>query len=251
MSIREQRQIARQLLDDSSPTDAPTAYYGLYHDPARSILATRANGDGRALGFVGRFQTGYDLFRPLVTLRCRTPEVAADLLAEVLVVGRPYILFANLNQLPMIGGSFQVENQRMLHIFYLDSPRFRPVINVMVVEKTTPDGKPRYEINSGGLQAVAGVNWVSPGFAELYVYTEPLARQRGWGRSVAAACVEHLLRDGRLPIYLVEKSNVESMELAQALGFVDSGARQLYADVIYTGHPARAVSITENNSAQQ
>ncbi len=239
MLIREQRQIIRRLLDESSVVDAPTAYYALYHDSARSALATRQDGDGRPLGFTGRFQTGHDLFRPLVTLRCRAPEVAADLLAELLTPGRPYIFFANVNQLPLVGGSLHIENRRILHIYYLESARFRPVINVMVVERTTEDGKPRCEIRSGGLQAVAGVNWVSPGFAEVYVHTEPLARKRGWGRSVVSACTERILRSGRLPLYLVETDNEESIQLAQSLGYVDSGARQLYADVVYQGHPAR------------
>ncbi len=238
MSIREQRQIIRRMLDNTSVIDAPTAYYALYHDPKRSTLATRVGKDGRPLGFAGRFQTGYDLFRPLVTMRCRSAEVAADLLAEILTPGRPYIFFANLNQLPLVGGSFQIENQRILHIYYLNNPRFKAPVNVMVIERPTEDGKPRFEIRSGGLQAVSGINWISPGFAELYVHTEPLARKRGWGRSVAAACTAHILRDGRLPLYLAETDNTASIRLAQSLGYVDSGARQLYAEVIYLGHPA-------------
>lgn len=249
MSIYQQRQIIRRLLDPNSPVDAPTAYYALHHDPARSTLATRLSANGRhPQGFVGRFQTGHDLFRPLVTLRCATPEVAADLLAEVLVPGRPYILFVNLNQLPLLEGIFQVENRRVLHIHTLSSARFKPVINVMVVEKTAPDGTPRYEIHSGGLQAVSGVNWVSPGFAEIYVHTEPQARERGWGRSVAAACTEHILREGRLPLYLVEEDNEASLELARSLGYADTNARQLYADVVYLGAPGREpVPVEEEN----
>ena len=35
-SIHEQRTLVRRLLDDSSAADAPTAYYALFHDPARS-----------------------------------------------------------------------------------------------------------------------------------------------------------------------------------------------------------------------
>ena len=89
MSIHEHRQQVRRLLDDSSPTDAPTAYYALFHPAARSALVTRVNGDGRVQGFLGRFQTGIDLFRPLITLACRDAEIAADLMAEALTVGRP------------------------------------------------------------------------------------------------------------------------------------------------------------------
>src|SRR5262249_5467247 len=153
-----------------------------YHDAKRSTLFVRDGDDGTPTGYVGRFQTGIDLFRPLVNLRCWQAEVAADLLAQALTVGRPYLLFANLNQLNMVGGSLGIDNQRILLTYVLDASRFKPVINVMAVEKKAPDGTPRVEIHSGGLQAVAGLNWQSPKFAEIYVHTEPEARQRGWGR---------------------------------------------------------------------
>jgi hypothetical protein len=236
-TLREQRILLEPLLDTSSPADAPTAYYGLYHDPNRSHLFLRLNSEGRAVGFVGRFQTGVDLFRPVICMRCWQPEIAADLLAESLVGGRPYIFFSNINQLPMVGGSLQISNERILSIYAIDPGRFVPVINVLVTTKTAPDGTPRAEIHSGGLQAVAGVNWQSPGFAEIYVHTEAEARQRGWGRSVAAACTERVLASGRLPIYLVEQSNEPSIRMAEGLGYVDTGARQVMADAVYLGHP--------------
>ncbi|GAB4572641.1 MAG: hypothetical protein Kow0077_12600 [Anaerolineae bacterium] len=240
MSIREQRQIiSRYLLDDSNIVDAPTAYYALYHDPQRSELRLKLRPSGRPDGFAGRFQTGYDLFRPLVTMRARHPEAAADLLADLLVPGRPYLFFATVNQLPLLGGSFQIETQRELLIYHLDSRLFHPRPNVMVVEHPVPGGPPRFEIHSGGLVAVSGINWQSPGFAELYVYTEAAARQRGWGRSVLMACTEYVLRSGRLPLYLVEAENAASRALAEDVGYVDTGGRQVLAEGIYLGHPAR------------
>ena len=48
---------------------------------------------------------GHQLFRPLITLDCRDAETAASLMAEALTPGRPYILFANLNQLPLVGAA--------------------------------------------------------------------------------------------------------------------------------------------------
>jgi hypothetical protein len=236
-SIHDQRKQVRVLLDVSSPADAPTAYYALFHDPARSALFTHTDSAGRVAGFAGRFQTGVDLFRPLVTLSCRRAEVAADLLAQALTPGRPYILFANLNQLSLVGGSLGIDNERILHIYQLDVARFKPVINVLVQSKLLSDGSPRCEIDSGGLQAVAGVNWQSPGFAEIFAHTDPTARQRGWGISVASALTEMILGTGRVPLYLVEADNTPSRELAEGLGFVDSGARQVYADAVYLGHP--------------
>ena len=238
-SVREQRTTIAPLLDITSPADAPTAYYALYHDANRSNLFVQMDANKRAVGFVGRFQTGLDLFRPVITMRCWQAEIAADLLAEACVVGRPYLLFSNLNQLALVGGSLEVSNEHILSIYALDPSRFTPVVNVLVVNKTAPDGTPRAEIHSGGLQAVAGVNWQSPGFAELYVHTEAEARQRGWGRSVAAACTERILGSGRIPLYLVEPSNEASVSLAESLGYYNTGARQVFADAVYSGHPGK------------
>jgi hypothetical protein len=139
----------------------------------------------------------------------------------------------------MVGGSLQIDNERILSIYALDQARFTPVINVLVVTKTAPDGTPRAEIHSGGLQAAAGINWQSPGFAEIYVHTEAEARQRGWGRSVVAACTDLVLGGGRLPIYLVEPSNEPSVQLAESLGYMDTGARMVIADAVYLGHPTK------------
>ena len=235
-SLREQRASITAMFDLHSAADSPTAYYALYHDPVRSVLAVRPGE-----GFVGRFQTGIDLFRPLVSMRCWRPEPAANLLAEALTPGRPYLFFANLSQLALIGGSLTLTHERVLSIYALDPARFKPQINVLIMYKTAPDGTPRCEIVSGkgSVQAVAGVNWQSPGFAELFVQTEPEVRQRGWGRSVAAACTEKILQSGRIPIYLVEPDNEASIRLATGLGYVDTGARQILADAVYQGHPGR------------
>lgn len=237
MNAPDPRRALRHLLDERSPADAPTAYYALHHPPARTALFVEQDAGGRAVGFVARCQTGLDLFRPLATMRCPSPEVAVRLLDKALTVGRPYILFVPADQYPLAGGSVQVESERLLYIYRLDRARFKPLINVMVMQAAAPDGSPRYEVRSGGLQAVAGVNWQSPDFAEIYTHTEPGARGRGWGRSVVAACTERLLRDGRTPLYLVEAHNEASIALAESVGYVDTGARQVYAEVLYTGNP--------------
>jgi RimJ/RimL family protein N-acetyltransferase len=238
MSIHEQRTLVRRLLDDSSAADAPTAYYALFHDPTRSTLSIKQDESGQVLGFAGRFQTGIDLFRPLVTLRCQDAEIAADLLAQALIPEHPYILFTSLNQYPLVGGSFEIDNHRVLHIYRLDVRRFQPVINVLVKRNTAYDGTPRGVIESSGLRAVAGVNWQSPAFAELFAHTDAAARQRGWGESVVSAVTQAVLEGGRIPLYLVESDNEPSRALAERLGYADTGARQVYADAVYLGHPA-------------
>jgi RimJ/RimL family protein N-acetyltransferase len=239
MSIHAQRTQVRRLLDTSSAGDAPTAYYALFHDPARSKLFVQADGSGRATGFVGVFQTGHDLFRPLVTLRCRDAACAAELLDEALTLYRPYILFASLDQRLWVEASLRLENPRLLCIYRLDPRRFEPVINVLVRLRTAPDGTPGAAIGGGDEQAAAGVNWQSPGFAEVYVHTDGPARRQGWGISVVSAVTQAVLRTGRVPLYLVEPDNDASVALAEKLGYVDTGARQVLADVVYQGHPGR------------
>lgn len=238
-SIHEQRTLVRRLLDDSSAADAPTAYYALFHDPARSTLFTAQDTAGQVVGFVGRFQTGIDLFRPLVTLICQGAEIAADLLAQALIPEHPYILFASLNQYPLVGGNFEIDNHRVLHVYRLDVRRFHPVINVLVRQEKSHDGTPRGVIEASGTRAVAGVNWQSPAFAELYVHVDAAIRQRGWGESVVSVVTQAVLAGGRTPLYLVESDNDPSHALAEKLGYVDTGARQVYADAVYLGHPGR------------
>jgi hypothetical protein len=236
-SIHEQRTLVRRLLDDSSAADAPTAYYALFHDPARSTLFTTQDDGGQVVGFAGRFQTGIDLFRPLVTLISQGAEIAADLLAQALVPEHPYILFASLSQFPLVSGNFEIDNHRILHIYRLDVRRFQPVINVLARQEKAHDGTPRGVIEGSGARAVAGVNWQSPAFAELYVHTDAAVRQRGWGESVVSVVTQAVLAGGRTPLYLVESDNDPSRLLAEKLGYVDTGARQMYADVVYLGHP--------------
>lgn len=233
MSIHAQRSLVRRLLDDSSPEDAPTAYYALFHDPARSALYTQTNSSGQVTGFAGVFQTGIDLFRPLVTLVCRDAATAAALLDQALTPNRPYILFAKLSQFALASASLRVGDRRILHIYQLDVRRFQPVVNVLVQSRTAPDGLPRCVIESGEQRAVAGINWQSPAFAEIYVQTDEAAQRRGWGLSVASAITQAVLAGGRLPIYLVEGDNEASRALAEKLGFSDTGARQVFADIAY------------------
>jgi len=234
-TLDAQRAAVRQLLDETDPADAPTAYYALYHDPARSKLFIHSVQAGRTLGFVGVFQTGIDLFRPLLTMLCSDVACARSLLKEALTPGRSYILFTRVNQLPLLGDLLRLDQARVLHILRLDPRRFQPVINVLARHEKAYDGTPRCVIEAGGAQAVAGLNWQSPAFAEVFVHTDPPLRGRGLGTSVVAGVTQAVLASGRTPLYLVEESNEPSRRIAEALGYVDTGARQVYADAVYVG----------------
>ncbi len=238
VDLQAKRALIRNAFNLHSATDAPTAYYALYHDPVRSALAIGVND-----GFVGRFQTGIDLFRPLIAMQCYAPEPAANLMAEVLTAGRSYLFFAALSQLPFVGGSLVLSHERVLSIYTLEPAKFVSEINVTVLDKTAPDGTPRCEIAAAPGKnepiAVAGVNWQSPGFAEVYVHTQPEFRGHNYGQRVLTRITERVLKGGRIPLYLVEPNNEPSVKLATKIGYVDSGARQIMADAVYQGHPGR------------
>jgi predicted GNAT family acetyltransferase len=107
------------------------------------------------------------------------------------------------------------------HVYLLDPGAFQPIVNVLVQPAMSADGTPRFEIQSQGeVVAMAGTNWRSPNFAEVYVYVHPRGRGRGWGKSVVSACSAHLLEERRRPLYAVAEGNESSRSIAEALGYV-------------------------------
>ena len=75
----EQRRSITHLLSPTSPEDALTAYYALYHK--RTQLFT--HGQGVVVGFLAVCQTAHDLFTPLVVMRSASDGVLAALLESV------------------------------------------------------------------------------------------------------------------------------------------------------------------------
>ena len=119
------------------------------------------------------------------------------------------------------------------HIYKLVLFRFRPTPNVLVVAEQGLEGRPRFVIRSQGeTVAEAGVNWHSPHFAEVCVHTAPAARRRGWGRAVLTACTTWAVRSARHPLYIVNEGNEPSIALAEAVGYVDTGARELAGECV-------------------
>jgi RimJ/RimL family protein N-acetyltransferase len=168
-----------------------------------------------------------DLFRPLVTLRAEREPAAEILLEQGLIAGRPVYLTVPESHATWVNKYLSVTDAELHRIYRYDPERFQPEINVLVVTSQAPDGLPRCEIRAGDRAgAVAGVNWQSPRFAEVYVYTEPAVRGRGWGKSVVRALVGQLLKAGRTPLYVVSEHNEYSIRLAETVGFVDTGRRE-------------------------
>jgi hypothetical protein len=215
------------FLSLKEPKDALAAYYALYHDPRRTQLWLYSNTENRIDGFVAVCQTGFNLFQPTVVLRARDDEIAVDLLSRALHPGRPYYVVTTPALDVIVRQEMQLEQEEINQVYLFDQHLRRPEINVLVQSARTPDGSPRYFIRSRDETASeAGVNWLSPHFAELYVHTQPWARARGWGKAVVTACALNLAAAQVRPLYKFSQLDEVSRRLAESAGFADTGARE-------------------------
>jgi predicted GNAT family acetyltransferase len=60
-------------------------------------------------------------------------------------------------------------------------------------------------------------------------------RRQGFGRSVLAAMVQHVLDSGRTPLYHVDERNEASIQLAESVGFLDRGLRVVLLQAVRRG----------------
>jgi FR47-like protein len=225
--LNEKRRAIRPLLSPTSPADALASYYALWHNPRRTQLTLHHNDRHLVDGFATVSQTGVDLFRPLVTLRAPDDTVAAQLLRAVLTPDRFCYFIVPVALAAIVRSQVELSRSSLNRIYILDQAKFRPVINVLVQRVGAADGAPRFEIESQGeVMAMSGTNWRSPTFAEVFVYTHPRGRGRGWGHSVVSACTGALLEDKLRPLYIVDEGNEASIRIAEAVGYVDSGLRE-------------------------
>lgn len=240
--LAAKRRAIRRLLQEHQARDAMAAYYAFHHpdDKTHLVLAPEnvdQNPVAHADGYVAMSRTGIDLFRPLVTMRLptdrdpRATQDAADLITRALAPGQPVILSIPFHYLPLIDALFDIQSQEHLRLYALDPDQFEPIINVLVTRSTGPGGLPRFSIRSAQsgeeeVVASASLNWQSPQFAEIAVNTRPQHRRQGWGRSTVAALSGYLIDSGRTPLYVVAEGNEPSVNLAESVGFVDTGIRE-------------------------
>lgn len=230
-----QRDLVRPLLDDRSPGDALAVYYALHHDPGRSAIVVHRDpkNPNQADGFLVRAQTGQDLFRPLVTFRAASPEVALELFRAGLQAGRPNYFAVPIAWAGHLNRHLRVSDAIAHRIYQLDPDHFQPIVNIFVTRAEAAEGLSRYEVRQADkVYASAGVNWRSPRFAELYVYVDPAARGRGWGRSVVASAARDTLEAGLTPLYVVAEDNLASIRIAEAVGFADTGLREYVCEAV-------------------
>ncbi|MCI0396007.1 MAG: GNAT family N-acetyltransferase [Chloroflexi bacterium] len=240
MTLAEKRRAIRHLLNENEPSDAMDAYYAFYHPDAKTQLFLYPAGASQAMGYVCLARTGIDLFRALVTMRL--PEDSAGqvdfapgarLLYQAMPAGTSVFVSAPIQYRPLLGALFEAQMEELLRVCILDRGRFEPILNVLVTQANSANGLPRFVIRESGAEgrgdvvASAGLNWQSPRFAEISVSTQSSHRRQGHGRSVVAALAQHVLASGRIPIYVVAEQNEASIRLAESLGFVDIGIRQV------------------------
>jgi GNAT superfamily N-acetyltransferase len=241
-SLIRKRQAVRHLLSNRSAHDAMVSYYALYHPNDRTHLVLHTDESARVDGYLALCRTGMDLFRPLLTMRAESQQVAAELIAQAVQPESPVIIAVRLELRPIIEAFFNVSGETIAGVYQLDRPDFRPVINVLVTRSPTPSGDPRFVIReqsfdrgarpSGAIVAQAGINWRSPDFADIYVNTDPRVRGRGLGKSVVSALSNWLLEQNVTPLFTIAENNEASHRLATSLGYHDTGARQFLCEGI-------------------
>jgi RimJ/RimL family protein N-acetyltransferase len=219
----EQRRSIAHLLSPTSPEDALTAYYALYHH--RTQLFT--HGQGVADGFLAICQIGYDLFTPLVVMRAVSDDVLSTLLSDHLDEGREYLFVVKEQRALTLKRCLITWDERYNLIYTVDETSFQPDSRHLVEKVVKGDRFLRFEIRDGAkVVAAAGTNWRSPYFAEVGVWTQESFRGRGLARTVVSACTSELLKEGIKPLYIVAEGNAASVRVCEALGYRFSGYRE-------------------------
>lgn len=238
MTLNDKQLAIRPLLNDNDPADALAAYYAFHHAPGKTYLVTYPPETDHATGYMAISRTGIDLFRPLVTFHL--PQGDINAIPDLIYAGLPpetaVILHAAATTLPILQAFFDMQTVEHLHLFQLNAADYTPIINVLVTETQAANNLPRFVIrsqaNDNQIGASAGLNWISPQWGDIAVNTNPAFRRQGWGRSVVSSMSNYLLSNGRIPLYVISANNDASRQLAQAVGFHDTGVRQILAQAV-------------------
>ena len=211
------------LLSPTSPEDALTAYYALYHK--RTQLFTYSQ--EVVVGFLAVCQTAHDLFIPLVVMRADSDDVLSTLLSDHLDEGREYLVAAKEQRASLLRRCLVTWDEHYNLIYTVDQASFRPDSRHFVEKVAREDGFSRFEIRDGeDVIATAGTNWCSPYFAEVGVCTQEGFWGRGLARAVVSACTAELLQEGIRPLYIVAEGNAASIRVCEALGYRFTGYRE-------------------------
>jgi hypothetical protein len=132
----------------------------------------------------------------------------------------------------------EISDLHTSEVHRLDLRRFKPLLNVLVVESQSPNGWPRYEIRGpDGALAAAGLNWKGPRFAEIYLDVELRARGGAYGASVLSAICRRLIEEKITPLYRVGADDLAAMGEAEDLGFRPTGIQTLACHAVLRTQP--------------
>ena len=219
----EQRRSIAHLLSPTSPEDALTAYYALYHK--RTQLFT--HGQEVIVGFLAVCQTAHDLFTPLVVMRADSDDVLCALLSDHLDEGREYLFAAKEQRASVLKRCLITWDEHYNLIYTVDQASFRPDSRHFVEKVVRGDGFSHFEIGDGeSVIAAADTNWRSPYFAEVGVCTQEGFWGHGLAKAVVSACTAELLQEGIKPLYIVAEGNTASIRVCEALGYRFTGYRE-------------------------
>jgi GNAT superfamily N-acetyltransferase len=123
---------------------------------------------------------------------------------------------------------------------YTDRQRFRPLGGL--AERLLPTDQRGLDLRrrfDGEIFVVAGargeiaawsaIKLKSDDVWEIAVVTEAPYRGRGYARQVVSAATEHILRSGRIPLYVHDRANRASAKVCRSLGYVEYG-EQYFAE---------------------
>jgi GNAT superfamily N-acetyltransferase len=233
-----QRGDLASLLDERSAADAMAAYYALLHPDDRVTLFVYQPTRGGLSGFLALARTGLDLFRPLAVPFVGVAAGLTELLRAALRPGRPVVLQIPLEQRAWAREVAEMSDLHAAETHRLDLRRYKPILNVLVVESQSPNGWPRYEIHGpDGAIAAAGLNWKGTRFAEIYLDLSPRARGHAYGASVLSAIARRLIEEKVTPLLRVAAGDLAAKAEAEELGFRPTGIQTLTCHAVLRTQP--------------
>lgn len=240
MFLDDSRNAIRHLLDPNDPADARAFYYAFDHSDLKTTIITHYPEAHRAIGYVCLSITGMDLFRPLITMRLphQQLQVSTELIYNAIPEGSSVIMSVPSHYMPLIRALFEIHSEEEYSFLTIQQKNLRPIMNVLVSTDIGPNNLPRAIIRrQDEVVASASLNWQSRYFAELNVQTQPQHRRQGWGRSVITATTLYVFENSRIPLYAVATENRASRELAQSIGFINTGHREILVEATLKPSP--------------
>jgi hypothetical protein len=147
-------------------------------------------------------------------------------------VGQRAILHLPLDQANWLEDLVVFEEMERSEIYRMDPTNFSPILNVLIVQQQTPDGRVRFEIRAEErVLTAAGINWIGSQFAEIYIHYQEQAFNPNYIRSVLSSVVVNLYEQNRIPLLRVPTNNVILGKTIEEFGFSSTGNLSLIGPI--------------------